>query len=106
MTTLETPKTRNHSRVGVIGLGIMGSALANHLVTHGYQTYGYDPDERSSKEAQIIGVKTQLNATAVAQCSDLILLSLPNEEALNSTCLLYTSPSPRDRSLSRMPSSA
>jgi 3-hydroxyisobutyrate dehydrogenase-like beta-hydroxyacid dehydrogenase len=63
----------------------MGSALANHLVTHGYQTYGYDPDERSSKEAHIIGVKTQLNATAVAQCSDLILLSLPNEEALNST---------------------
>ena len=25
---------------------------------------------------------------------------------LNSVCLLYTSPSPRDRSLSRMPSSA
>tara|TARA_B100000497_G_C7694647_1_gene423715 strand:- start:4184 stop:5119 length:936 start_codon:yes stop_codon:yes gene_type:complete len=85
MTTLETPKTKTHPRVGVIGLGIMGSALANHLVTHGYQTYGYDPDERSSKEAHIIGVKTQLNATAVAQCSDLILLSLPNEEALNST---------------------
>ena len=26
--------------------------------------------------------------------------------AMDSTCLLYTSPSPRDRSLSRMPSSA
>ena len=28
------------------------------------------------------------------------------KEAVNKTCLLYTSPSPRDRSLSRMPSSA
>ena len=28
------------------------------------------------------------------------------EEALNKTCLLYTSPSPRDATLSRMPSSA
>ena len=27
-------------------------------------------------------------------------------DAQNTTCLLYTSPSPRDRSLSRMPSSA
>ena len=29
-----------------------------------------------------------------------------NTITLNKTCLLYTSPSPRDRSLSRMPSSA
>ena len=30
----------------------------------------------------------------------------PNADALYLVCLLYTSPSPRDRSLSRMPSSA
>ena len=30
---------------------------------------------------------------------------LPNQDMLN-TCLLYTSPSPRDRTRSRMPSSA
>ena len=28
------------------------------------------------------------------------------DEVLNTTCLLYTSPSPRDATLSRMPSSA
>ena len=28
------------------------------------------------------------------------------DESVQNTCLLYTSPSPRDRSLSRMPSSA
>ena len=29
-----------------------------------------------------------------------------NKAIIDATCLLYTSPSPRDRSLSRMPSSA
>ena len=32
--------------------------------------------------------------------------SLPHDEAINNVCLLYTSPSPRDRTRSRMPSSA
>ena len=32
--------------------------------------------------------------------------SLPVQLPLSSTCLLYTSPSPRDRTRSRMPSSA
>ena len=31
---------------------------------------------------------------------------LAGEKAFNATCLLYTSPSPRDRTRSRMPSSA
>ena len=35
-----------------------------------------------------------------------ILYPVKNAEAINQGCLLYTSPSPRDRSLSRMPSSA
>ena len=32
--------------------------------------------------------------------------SVCSADALDKACLLYTSPSPRDRSLSRMPSSA
>ena len=32
--------------------------------------------------------------------------SKPNKKQLHGTCLLYTSPSPRDRQKSRMPSSA
>ena len=35
-----------------------------------------------------------------------LLALLDNIQAGNVTCLLYTSPSPRDRSVSRMPSSA
>ena len=38
--------------------------------------------------------------------SHAILLILPMDYELSKTCLLYTSPSPRDRTRSRMPSSA
>ena len=45
-----------------------------------------------------------------AGCKDLLLSNVVDEEkhdiALNYACLLYTSPSPRDRTRSRMPSSA
>ena len=51
--------------------------------------YSANPDSRFSAQAlDRIPFKVMLNST------------------LNETCLLYTSPSPRDRSLSRMPSSA
>ena len=52
------------------------------------------------------------------KASDIVLFALPGvgdvgknaiellNEANNATCLLYTSPSPRDATLSRMPSSA
>ena len=35
-----------------------------------------------------------------------VVISDVNEESCRQTCLLYTSPSPRDRTRSRMPSSA
>ena len=37
---------------------------------------------------------------------DVVFFASPNGVAMNMACLLYTSPSPRDRTRSRMPSSA
>ena len=62
-----------------------------------------------------IGPDISLSIACRADASDFVLfgnLSLLEERArvldlrLSFICLLYTSPSPRDRSLSRMPSSA
>ena len=64
-------------------------------------------------------MRSQTKAISDVRSGDLAVLGLPFEDtsapyagqslaprALRETCLLYTSPSPRDRSLSRMPSSA
>ena len=45
---------------------------------------------------------TSIGNFAFSECSGLTSVTIPNSV----TCLLYTSPSPRDRILSRMPSSA
>ena len=84
--TMSTPSKNSRTKaVGIIGLGIMGSAIANHLVTAGYRTYGYDPDEVCQKNARSNGVITKDNASAVAKHSNFILMSLPNAQALDDT---------------------
>ena len=50
----------------------------------------------------IYGVAVDIGSTTIAGH----LLDLSTGEALSTSCLLYTSPSPRDRQKSRMPSSA
>ena len=47
-----------------------------------------------------IGVRIEDNALVTAEGCEILTAAVPN------TCLLYTSPSPRDRTRSRMPSSA
>ena len=50
---------------------------------------------RGTKLQEMEQSKTAVNANAT-----------PGDTAMPSACLLYTSPSPRDKSSSRMPSSA
>ena len=52
------------------------------------------------------GVGTERKAVAVEVGNGASVLVGPDNGLLASTCLLYTSPSPRDRTRSRMPSSA
>ena len=63
-----------------------------------------DPLIRSDMQKQLLDLQSELKKTIVFITHDL-------DESLRlgdhiGICLLYTSPSPRDRSLSRMPSSA
>ena len=47
-----------------------------------------------------------LSDTEIKSKLESLDISKPTEFVVLNTCLLYTSPSPRDRSVSRMPSSA
>ena len=73
------------SRIGLIGLGIMGSAMARNLVSAGIAVTGFDTDEDRKREAQAFGADIVDSGTAVAQAADLILTSLPNDRALTAT---------------------
>ena len=76
---------------GPIG-AIVGGALANI-------PYFYGDNREAQKDAIDRGLRTEMSEGTA------FLSALP-QAALDSICLLYTSPSPRDRTRSRMPSSA
>ncbi len=75
----------NKSAVGVIGLGIMGGAIARNLAAAGWRVAGYDLDGARCKEAAAAGVSIADDAVAVARETASILTSLPKPAALLAT---------------------
>ena len=68
-----------------------------------------DPKKSKAKypEARVIVLDDNFNTFQhVANCLLTIIPSMSEKRAWDLTCLLYTSPSPRDVRSSRMPSSA
>ena len=62
-------------------------------------------DERG-REGVVTNIGIATEPTDIAAESENSLSAKTYDTDLNYTCLLYTSPSPRDKSSSRMPSSA
>ena len=58
---------------------------------------------KSSREINLMKKSSRIVATVLREINDLIK---PGMSTKDLDCLLYTSPSPRDRTRSRMPSSA
>ena len=107
---------REHSK-GLIALsGCLGGEIAQHLAPDGSVEEGNNQGERSYQKAldkavlyqNIFGEENfyiELHNHGIKQ-QELILPDLLKISNEISACLLYTSPSPRDRTRSRMPSSA
>ena len=77
--------------VGVLGLGIMGSAFARNLVKAGRQVIGFDPDPAQRRKAGEMGVVIVESPAGVAEKADLLLSSLPAPQALDNNITEITS---------------
>ncbi len=69
--------------IGIIGLGIMGSAIATNMLGNDYEVVGCDIDPSKMDKMEKEGVKVVASPLEVAQQSDVILTSLPNVKALD-----------------------
>jgi 3-hydroxyisobutyrate dehydrogenase-like beta-hydroxyacid dehydrogenase len=72
-------------RVGIVGLGIMGGAIARNLIAAGHQIAGFDNDPDKMARLKSDGVIGCGSAAEAAKGADLVLTSLPTVEALDST---------------------
>jgi len=72
----------NGSTIGIIGLGIMGSAYARNLLEAGYKVVGTDVTQAALDELKAAGGTVASSPREVAQASEIILLALPSVKAL------------------------
>src|SRR6185436_20177207 len=83
-TTLHKPDARQRS-IGVIGLGLMGGAMAGNLVAGGWRVVGYDIDAKAMAAARQKGIEVVDDAAAVAAAASDIITSLPSASAAIAT---------------------
>jgi 3-hydroxyisobutyrate dehydrogenase-like beta-hydroxyacid dehydrogenase len=68
--------------VGIIGLGIMGGAIARNLVDRGWRVIGYDTDAARRAELAQAGVTIADDIGQVARDAPIIMTSLPTPAAV------------------------
>ena len=73
------------SPVGVIGLGIMGSAISANLVRAGFEVHGYDVVAARRRALAAAGGHPSRSAGEVAACCEILVTSLPSAAALRET---------------------
>jgi 3-hydroxyisobutyrate dehydrogenase-like beta-hydroxyacid dehydrogenase len=71
--------------VGVIGLGIMGGAMAQALAAAGHDVFGYDPAPAARRRLERAGGYALESSFAVANRARILITSLPSSPALSST---------------------
>jgi len=70
------------NNVGMIGLGIMGSAMSANLVKAGFEVLGYDPVSARCRELKRAGGRSAKSGRDVAGRSPIVITSLPSADAL------------------------
>ena len=70
------------SRVGIVGLGIMGSAMAASLMRAGFTVVGYDPLAACRRRHRKAGGIAVASAREVARQAGMLITSLPSAKAL------------------------
>jgi 3-hydroxyisobutyrate dehydrogenase-like beta-hydroxyacid dehydrogenase len=64
--------------VGMIGLGLLGTAIAERLLRAGYEVVGFDLSDERRQALATAGGRAANSALAVAEACDVFVLSLPD----------------------------
>ena len=68
--------------VGIIGLGLLGSALAQRLIDAGFSVSGFDVSASACQNLTTIGGESTSSARQVFESCPVVFLSLPNSESV------------------------
>jgi 3-hydroxyisobutyrate dehydrogenase len=72
--------------VGLIGVGIMGGAMARNLMKDGFRVIAYDPSDAAMQAHEKAGGERAGSPRAVAEQCDIMITSLPSIAAMHAAC--------------------
>lgn len=70
--------------IGVIGLGLLGTAIAERLLATGFSVTGFDILEERGASLQQCGGTVVPRLQGVAECCEVVILSLPSSDVVSS----------------------
>jgi len=73
----------SNGRIGVVGLGVLGSAIAEVLLKNGFDVVGFDIDAGQAADLNARGLSRAASLGDLAVESQTVLTCLPNEQALH-----------------------
>jgi 3-hydroxyisobutyrate dehydrogenase-like beta-hydroxyacid dehydrogenase len=79
-------ETRNPT-VGVIGLGLMGSAFASNLLLRGYEVHVYNRTKQKAEPLTAKGAVLHPSAKDLASSVDIVMTSLTDQSAIDNVAL-------------------
>lgn len=82
-------------KVGVIGLGVMGLAMAQNLIRSGFNVHGYDIDAMQTKKFKAVQGVVCRSVQDLTANVDVLITSLPSANALITVCRALAETEPR-----------
>jgi len=70
------------AKIGLVGLGLVGTAMAERLLAEQFEVVGFDIDSTKCEHLEQLGGKAVSNPAQVAEQADRVVLSLPNTEVV------------------------
>jgi putative dehydrogenase len=80
---MNTMSSTSERTAGMIGLGIMGSAMSANLIAAGFTVIGHDVVPQAMDAFAAAGGRKARSAAAVADAASIIITSLPSAKALH-----------------------
>jgi len=70
------------AKIGLVGLGLVGTAMAERLLTEQFNVVGFDIDSTKCEHLEQLDAKAVSNPAQVAEQADRVVLSLPDTDVV------------------------
>ena len=76
-------------KIGIIGLGMLGNAVASHLIDSGFEVSVYNRTKEKALQLKETGAKILASPKEIAENSELVIIIVKDANAVKQICIFY-----------------